>query len=179
MKGDGAYVKDRTRLNTSEIKILTELLKNPSQPTLGKDLELYFGWGERKVSGALSILHGMDLIKSSSYDLTKTETEQGVKWTGKAPHYWIGQNEGETIWKRAVYVVQNTGLLGKILLGEFDNGMFLFPLRKQRKVTVLSRLQLLSSEIAQINIAGLVSSEFQDLVQLSQQQKIKVTFESI
>jgi len=179
MKGDGAYVKERTRLNRSELKILNELFKNPSQPTLGKDLELQFGWGERKVSGALSVLHGMDLIKSSSYDLTKTETEQGTKWTGKAPHYWIGQNKGEMIWQRAEYVLRNYGLLGKILLGEFDGGMFLFPLRKARKVTVLSRLQLISSELAQINIGAMESSEYQDLVQLSQSQKIKVTLESI
>jgi len=178
MKGRGAYPKDRKRLNGNELKILQLLISNPNEPTLPSEIEEILDWDPRKTSNATSMLHGMDLIKASDYKVTLTEEEQGLKFTGKAPHYWIGK-EGQPIYDRALYALSHFGSLASIFQRELDFELNLYPFRMLRKVTVMGQILNFSQQTIVIEIgAGLSSEEYSEVMILSKQNPVKVTFES-
>jgi hypothetical protein len=177
MKGRGAYVKDKKRLNDNEFTVLKKLFEDPVVSYRGHDLVEMFGWSDRKVANALSNLHGLDLIKSSKYELTLTEDEKGVRWEGSAPHYWVG-NVGQPIHKRAQYVIENKGSLQNILSGEMDFELHLYPFRLLRKVTVLSQIISITGKDVVLELLNdLTDQEVIDL-ELLANQKVRVTFES-
>jgi len=179
MKGRGAYVKGRKTLNKNEMKCLELLMQCSHLPLKNQDIVLTLEWSDRKVANALSNLHGMDLIKASDYKVTLTEEEEGIKFTGKAPHYWIGK-PGEPIYKRAQYVLENNGTLQNIFLRELDFDLNLFPFRLLRKVTFLAPILNYSADTLVIDCSSLrlTSEELADIELLSHQKKVKVTLES-
>jgi len=179
MKGRGAYVKGRRTLNANELRVLKRMIDDPTQRFKGRHFVVEFAWSDRKVANALSNLHGMDLIKSSAYQLTLTEEEQGVVWKGKAPEYWIGL-PGQPIHYRAKYVLENHGSLQKIFQRELDYDLNLFPYRLLRKVTFLAPILNYSADTLVIDCSSLRLSpeELGDLAILASQEKVKVTLES-
>jgi len=185
-KGRGAFVDPLTtfRLNQGELDILTLMMSAKTIHPDTTDRHTSSGWAdlltipEHRVSGYLSRLKGMDLVKSTGDKMTLTEDEQVMADGFYAPWiYWVGL-PGEPIYKRAELVLANHGKLDNIKDMSMQFGLPLWPQRLEKIVTMRTTLSNLQDQEITINF-NINEEKMLKLIALKQQGEVMVTIESL
>jgi len=127
MKGQGADVPiDKKRLDPRQFTYLKFLFDTEGSKS-ARRIQNAFKHTDREASSTLSLLVGMDLIKSSEYRIILTDDERQMFTASRTPEYFVPIDEGSPWRRRAKYVIDNEGRLAG--LHEMQFGLKLWPYR--------------------------------------------------
>ncbi len=180
-RGRGAFVdlEDRKKhgLHQGEYDLLHTMMK---VPTAGHNSSVWANMmtmPEHRISGWLSYLKGMDLIKSSSDSTLLTDEELAITKDQGVAIYWIG-GIGTPIYKRAKYAL-DTKRMPDILQGRMDFDLNLLPLRTDVIFTMGGNIHRLDGDEVTLTFPRVTGHNMVQLLQLLEQKEVMVTIETL
>jgi len=181
-RGRGAFVdateRRQTGLHQGELDLLKTMMANFTHKATSAEWANKLTLPEHKISGFLSYLKGMDLIKSSSDPITLTDEEiTQCQQLSKVGHYWIG-GVGTPIHNRAKYAIENR-MLTDILDERMDWDLNLFPLRAEEVITLKADFLRLDSTEVTLDVPTMTGSQGVQLMKLLKQKEVMVTIETL
>jgi hypothetical protein len=178
-KGRGAYLDPlvKTKLDAGELSLLKAMMKIPIAALPSSAWAEKMTLPEHIISGFLSNLKGLDLIKSTSDGTMLTEEEIKIADETGISAFWIG-GEGQPLYKRADHVIDSMGSLDKIIKGYYQFDFPLWPNRPEKIVTLRGSLTDVRDKqiILHFNID---EAKMLKLIDLSTQKEVLVSIESM
>ena len=178
-KGRGAYLDPtvKTKLDAGELSLLKAMMKVPIAAHPSSVWAEKMTLPEHFISGFLSNLKGLDLIKSTGDNTMLTDEEITVAEETGISAFWIG-GPGQPIYKRAEEAIRENGNLKSIIAGYFRFDLPLWPNRPEQIVTLRGSLSDLRDKqiILHYNID---EAKMLKLIDLSTQKEVLVSIESM
>jgi len=183
IRGRGAYVDSEERklhgLSAGELSVLKIIFKDPTRKRTSAGWANKLTLPEHRISGFLSYLKGMDLIKSSSDDYLLTDNEKELcKEVEGSAVYWIG-DIGTPIYKRAQYALDNNGKLTDILKSKMQFDFALFPERIEKSITISAKMKYIDGDEIGFVIPDLTGHQHLKFLELKEQKEVMITVESM
>lgn len=141
------------------------------------------GWSEitkiaeHIISGFLSNLKGLDLIKSTGDDSMLTDEELRVAEEAGTYEYWVG-GEGQPLYRRAEHVIEERGNLAQIIQGYYRFDLPLWPARPERIITM--KALIVQQDQHRICLEyNIPDAKLIKLAELTDQREVLVSIESM
>ncbi len=181
IRGRGAYVDPKDKrlhgLTQGEYDLLKIMMKTYTVGLPANVWATRLGLPEHRVSGFLSYLKGMDLIKASSDESMQTDEEKSIMGNVKGSAvFWIGE-QGTPIFKRAAYALENkkmTDILDERM--QFD--LPLWPRRPEDIVTFKAIVVQLDAHRLCLEFST-TTEKMEKLAQFTDTREVMINIESM